>query len=391
MILGHDYPDTRVSREVKTLSSKGYKITIVSWIRYPQYKDKDHEVENGLEIIRVKSRFTKEASIFRRLLEFRKGTLQIIEAAKNANPDIIHCNDLEMMYVGIKLKKLLRKPLIFDMRENWPEMMWVGSKRKNLPLRFQTFAAKILEKGTCKKADKIIVVVKESKDRLIKKGIDANKITVVMNTEIPENFSANNIDKTLENELKKRFTSCFVIGYTGGFGRARGLKTAIRAMPYVLKDIPKAKLLLVGSGDTFDELNKLTDELGLKNDVIFTGKVPHEMLPTYVNINDVCLIPHLSNPHTNSTIPNKLFQYMLMGKPQIVTDLEPLKRIINETKCGIVVPSGDHQALADGIIELGKNAKIREKMGKNGKESALRKYNWNTDKKKLVELYKMFG
>lgn len=387
MISGHDFPDVRLSREAESLLEGGHKISVVAWIRSPE-RQKDYEIINGVEVVRIKSSIDKSASFLKKIFQFMKGTSEIIKTVRKIDPDVIHCYNLEMMWPGMKLKRILKKPLVFDMGENWPEMMWVTSTRQSLSLRLQVRAAKILEKWACRKADRIIVVVNESKDRLIEKGIGADKIAVVMNTEIPENFSEKNIDKTLENELKKRFASSFVVSYIGWFGPHRGLDTCIRAMPYVIKEIPHAKLLLVGNGNNFDELNKLTNELGLNNYVIFTGKVPHALLPTYVKISDACLIPHLSNPHTNSTIPNKLFQYMLMGKPQIVTDLRPLKRIVEETQCGLIVPAGDHHAMANAIIKLAKDREGREKMGENGKKFALKKYNWNVDEKKLIEVYK---
>ena len=78
-------------------------------------------------------------------------------------------------------------------------------------------------------------------------------------------------------------------------------------------------------------------------------------------------------------------------KPVIVTDAKPLKRIVEETKCGIVVPSGDYNKMAEAIIGLHKDEKWTRKLGENGRNAVEEKYNWKNEAKKLVDLYKKLG
>jgi glycosyltransferase involved in cell wall biosynthesis len=292
-----------------------------------------------------------------------------------------------MTCYGVKLKKILKKPLIFDMRENYPDMIWYSRENKPLYLPFLVLFHKYTERWACRKADEVLAIVEESKDRLVKLGLDRNKITAIMNAEIPENYSNKKVDVELKKKLEKKYSKDIIISYIGNFGHHRGLDIAIEAMKIVVKEVPNVKFLVVGGGEGFNELkNKISPE----SNIILAGRQPHDSLPTYLSITDIGLIPHRSNPHVDTTVPNKIFQNMLMGKPQIVSDVKPLKRIVNETNCGLVFKAGDPSSLAQSIVKLAKDEKLRKSLGENGRKAALEKYNWNVESEKLTKLYKKF-
>ena len=78
---------------------------------------------------------------------------------------------------------------------------------------------------------------------------------------------------------------------------------------------------------------------------------------------------------------------MLMGKPVIVSDCRPLKRIVEETQAGLVFRSGDAQDLADKIIALYRDGALREVLGQRGHEAALNRYSWKRESRKIITLY----
>ncbi len=92
---------------------------------------------------------------------------------------------------------------------------------------------------------------------------------------------------------------------------------------------------------------------------------------SYIQVNDVCLVPHHGNAHTDSTIPHKLFQYMLIGKPVIVNGCHPLKRIVEEIQAGFVFRSRSAQDSADKIIALYRDGALREALGRRGHDARL--------------------
>jgi len=101
----------------------------------------------------------------------------------------------------------------------------------------------------------------------------------------------------------------------------------------------------------------------------------------------VCIIPHVSNEHTETTIPHKLFQYMYMRKPVVVSDCRPLQRIVMETNSGAVFKSGDEFDFARVILQLFENDLLRKQMGENGNRAVIGKYNWENSSRSLIGLY----
>jgi len=104
----------------------------------------------------------------------------------------------------------------------------------------------------------------------------------------------------------------------------------------------------------------------------------------------VCLIPHLISEHTNTTLPNKLFDYMACGKPIVSSRLKPIERILMKENCGIVLKENTPEEFANVILGLYNNYKLCRELGKNGKKAFLHKYNWEIDGKTFIDCIEMF-
>ncbi len=168
------------------------------------------------------------------------------------------------------------------------------------------------------------------------------------------------------------------------------MDTAIKAMPKILEEIPNSKLLLVGgdgSSKYEKKIREMCKDLEIKDNVVFTGRVDFRLVPSYIASSSVCLVPHNVTEHINTTIPHKIFQYMIMRKPVIVTDAKPLKRIVEETNCGIVIPSGSYEKMAEAVIRLYTNREYARKLGENGRKAVEEKYNWGEMRKRLLDVY----
>ncbi len=99
---------------------------------------------------------------------------------------------------------------------------------------------------------------------------------------------------------------------------------------------------------------------------------------------DLCIIPQPSNSFIDTTIPHKLFEYMALSKPILVSDAKPLKRIVEETNCGSVFKSRDPRSFAEQVIKIFNS---NFDFGKNGRKAVENKYNWKIEEQKLLDLY----
>jgi glycosyltransferase involved in cell wall biosynthesis len=160
-------------------------------------------------------------------------------------------------------------------------------------------------------------------------------------------------------------------------------------MDRVAARVPDAELVLVGgSDDDRRDLRQRCARAGLDDVVTFTGWVEFEAALGHVADSDVCLVPHRRSPHTETTIPHKLFQYMALARPVAVTDLPPLERVVKDADAGRVVPPTDPEALAESLLDLYENPERAAALGANGRRAVEDRYNFSRDAATLRGVYR---
>ncbi len=373
-------PDIRLEKEIRALNSVGYKIVLLC----NQYqKDLSPEFPN-CEIIRLKAHFnsTKLNKIFNFPIFFNpRFIFETVRTYLKFNPDFIHAHDLPMVPLALLLRFLFKKPVVFDMHENYPEALKAFEKKGPFNFLFKNYKfAKILESVCVNNSDKIISVVEENQERLITLGVDKNKLIVVSNTVDLETFKLVE-DKQIELD---EFNNKFIILYSGTVSPERGLKTPVEAVKYLKKKIPNLLLLIIGDGKSVSSLKKIIDKQNIEGNVKLIPWVGHDNLSKYIALADICMIPQPNNDFINTTIPHKLFEYMSLSKVVLVSDAKPIKRIVEETKSGLVFQSNNPKDFANKVIEI---SKANISFGQNGRIAVEEKYNWKKDSKKLISLY----
>jgi glycosyltransferase involved in cell wall biosynthesis len=300
--------------------------------------------------------------------------------ARRAGVDLIHAHDLPMALIGLGLKACLRKPLIFDIHENYPEALRLWEKKH----RFERLVknpglARLLQKLSLLFSDSIVVVVKEARDRLMAEGIPAHRIVVVENTVDVESFLSLPVHSNIQNNVD-------VLLYLGSYSEERGLDVAIRGLKEIRRHAPGIELWIVGKGPNRALLEELAEREGVADKVRFVDWVPFEQCPSYIAAASVCLVPQPSNPFIDVTMPHKLFQYMAMGKPVVVSDARPLQRIVETTGCGEVFRSGSPTSFAQAVLRILRNGQ-RSRYGVNGYKAVCTLYNWRRSAEQLLSLY----
>jgi glycosyltransferase involved in cell wall biosynthesis len=391
VLAGRDFPpDIRVEKEIRALQEKEHRCFVIC--ENPAHKPFRNEWE-GSVIYRIPQPsliLRKANSLFYRLLFFNIQWFRyLLRIAKEESIDVFHVHDLPMCGTALWAGKYLRIPVIVDFHENYPAAVtyYKPAKRTIYQKMLGIFNGRSrwqrYEKRAANQADRVIVVVDEAKTRLSQLGIDHRKIFVIENTIDVQYFES--LGKS--EHIIERYRDDFLISYIGGYGGYhRGLDTAVKAMPKVIQEIPNVRLLLVGKGKIKPELQKLVENLKIENHVTFEDWRPFDEVPSYIEASQICLIPHQSNPHTEATSPHKLFQYMLMGKPVVVSSCKPLQRVVQETGGGLVFSAGDSDHLSEVILQL-RDENLREKLGQAGKQAVLNRYNWEITSRDLIRLY----
>lgn len=375
-------PDIRVEKETKALISHGYHVHMLNGSpeELPRF-----QVVNGINVYRMRLLWSRPI-LLSILVNHVSLLFHLVRKIMKLKIPVIHVHDLPFALIVSLIGKILRRKVVYDAHENHIGMIIGYLKRKGLLRRiyftFFLFYYIFSEKIVCRLAEKIIVVADENKNRLIKSNVPENKIVVVSNT-----ADVDKLSKLRKPPISK--TDEIVISYIGGFSYLRGLGILMKALKLIAEKKSSIRLLLVGDGGkAMTELIEMSKQLRIEKYVTFTGWVSFYKAMKYLQDSDIGVIPHRSTPQMNSTIPHKLFQYMFYEKPIIVSDVKPLKRIVTETGCGLVFQAGNHEELAERLLELIDDASKRKEMGEKGRRAVEIKYNWNTDEKKLLLIYK---
>ena len=384
-------PDIRVENEATSLAENGFEVYLLC-LDYNNTLPGE-EVYNGFNIIRLR---VSKKWIFRgRALintPFNFYTYYWAEKIKNFidtyKINILHVHDLYLLGAAFLANRKYKIPIVADLHENYVEGLknyqFANTFPGNILISKSRWAKKEVE--WCHRADFIITVIEEAVERYSSLGVPRDKIAVVANYVNQDQF----LNAKDDPEIVNRFKDYFSAIYIGGFDAHRGLESVINAVPEIVKKIPHFKLILVGQGRNYNNLVRLSEKYKIKDYISFEGFQLPDKLPSYIKASTICLIPHLKTVHTDNTIPHKLFQYMLLGKPVISSDCNPIVRIVREAEAGLIYKSGNQTELAEQIVYLAKNKTKIKQMGDMGQLAVKNNYNWGNAAKNLIGLYSKF-
>lgn len=394
MMLNAPYPaDIRIKKETGALLQAGHKIHLLCLRRKGEANT---ELVEGIQVHRIDAGKNNYQLAFWDVVmslwfvhpKFKAAMRSIL---KQEQINLVHVHDLPLAGTALSLKKELGLKVIVDLHENYPEALrtWFAWK-KNPIARLKNFLFMNpdrwtrWEKKACEQADTIIAVVDEMKTRLLSQHqFDAAKVVVVSNTE-EKKF----INQPVDNTVYENLAGKFIIIYSGGIGPHRGVDVAIKGMSYV-STTENIHLVIVGFGSksVMQTLQNLVAERNLNN-VHFLGYQPFSKFFSYMSLADVNVIPHQSNGHTDHTIPHKLFQGMMTGKPILVSSSPPLKRVVETCKSGLVFKADDEYDFAKKVNELYSSKELCSTLGANGKKATLEGYmNWEHEREALLNIY----
>jgi glycosyltransferase involved in cell wall biosynthesis len=294
-------------------------------------------------------------------------------------PDLIYQRYSHNNYTGVMLSLRYRIPLIIEYNgsEIWMARNW-GRR-----LIFEGIGEKI-EILNLKAADLIVVVSEAMREELVNRGIRGEKILVNPNGFDPEMYNPE-IDG---EEIRKSygFGDKIVVGFIGTFGPWHGAEVLAQAIKTAIQKNSNIRFLFVGDGVRMPVVKEIIKRDNVEDFVILAGIVPQEEAPKYLATCDILVSPHVPNPDGSRFFgsPTKLFEYMAMRKGIVASDLEQIGEVLEHKKTAWLVKPGDVQELAEGILGLAEDENLRNKLGRNAREEALKKYTWDKHVERIL-------
>jgi len=314
---------------------------------------------------------------------------KITQFIEKYNIDILQIHDLYMLGPGLKANNKFNLPIVANFHENYPAAIKTYNWAKSLKGRilFRPDLWKKLQGLYLHQVKKIIVTCQEYKDSLLAMYDFLQDEDIIVYLNVPDLEEMNSYEIIPEAIDKNKD---FILFYFGVNAERRGLFTALDTLKILVQKQLNIKLLLIGPVDKADWLrfDKYLFDPILKDRIVFHKWRNINEIPSYISQSDICLSPLIENEHHNTTIANKLFQYMLFGKPMVISDCKPQIRIINETEAGILHKAGDAKDLANKIIELYNNPSKMKMMGARGRKKVLDEYNTEVQTRAIIDMYK---
>ena len=349
MIVHAYYPlgETRVQREALALKKHGYEVDVIC-LRYESEPAVDEQY--GVKIHRVPMKRHRGHGLLFQLLEYltffvlafvkllilhfkrRYGTIQV-----HNPPDFLIFMALIPKFTGARL--------ILDLHDLMPEFYAdkVNTGMDSWPVRIVRWQ----ERAACRIADQVITVTDIWKETLIRRGVPAGKVNVVMNVADSRLFFREATPAQAAPDKRG-----FKLIYHGTFTCRYGLDLMIRAVAEVRSSIPGVHLTLLGQGDARELLIKLVEALKLEECVHFSPRTYRiEQLPPLIRQADVGIVANRNDVFTDGLLPTKMMEYVALGTPVIAARTSTISAYFDDDMVQFFEP-GNVASLAQSIITL---------------------------------------
>ncbi len=287
---------------------------------------------------------------------------EIARQIKEFAPDVIIGLSILNSYLSVRAAKANNIPFIY---------YWIDVLHRLIPFKLFHPIGKMVETRTLKRADRVLVINDRLKDYVIRIGAPPERTQVLRTGINVEQFSPNANGDRLSKQYG--FTEeDIVLFFMGWLYKFSGLKEV--ALQLVESKNDNLKLLVVGEGDAYDELQKIRQKYNLQDRVILTGKKPYQEIPGFIAASDICLLPaYPTEKIMQDIVPIKMYEYMAMRKPVIATRLPGVMREFGEDG-GVVYVDRPEDVVAKAI-ELVQNGSVEE-LGLKAR-NFVERYSWD--------------
>lgn len=300
-------------------------------------------------------------------------------------PDILHAHSPALDGIAaLRAGRRHNRPVVYECRAFWEDAaVDHGTTREGSP-RYRLTRA--LETRVFQGADRVTCICEGLRQDIVKRGVGAEKVTVIPNAVNVESFGqAQAPDPGLIETLG--LVNKEVLGFIGSFYAYEGLSLAIDALNLLGERLPSARLLLVGGGPQEDNLRRQVERLGLEEQVIFTGRVPHAEVPGYYDLIDVLVYPRLSKRITELVTPLKPLEAMAQRRLVLASDVGGHRELIRDGETGRLFRAGSAQSLADAIVGLFDQRSDWQRLRNNGRAFVEAERSWPASVARYMKVY----
>ena len=373
--------DRRVWLECQALISAGYRVAVVC----PKGSGEPaYEVIQSVELYRYQPYApggSKVSFIAEYAYSFLATTWGALRARRSGRFAVIQaCNPPDIFWpLALAFRALEGTRFVFDHHDLCPELF--QSRFPSGPrLPYKGLLA--LERRTHRAADHVIATNDSYREiAMTRGGKRAHEVTVVRTGPDLLRLQRGEADPELRRGRR------YLVAYIGVMGPQDGVDIAVRVADIVVNKFRRDDIAftLIGSGDCFDDLVALRDELGLAGHVEFTGRAPDELVVRIMSTADAGLSPDPKNPLNDVSTMNKTMEYMAFGLPVIAFDLRETR--VSAGSAAVYVEPNDEHEYAEAVVALMDDEPRRAEMGKLARERVEQELAWGHQESAYLGVY----
>lgn len=305
--------------------------------------------------------------------------LKVLSRLLRKRYDVIHTHE-EASFFALVLARIFGTKHVYDMHSSLP-LQLINFQFGNNIILVKLF--EFLERLVINSCEAVITVGSDLEEHILNLNPSA-KIATIENLPVQTTLSPPGVNQV--HKLRQRLGSngrCTVL-YTGTFEPYQGLGLLIDSAQYVLREYPETQFVLVGGNEEqVDHWRRFAQERLLDNTVYFTGIVPIDEIPSYLELATVVVSPRLGG----TSIPLKLYTYLLSGKPLVATRTAAHTQVLNDHVS--ILTDVDEEAFAQGIAKLLLDPELGRTIGQRARLFAEEKYDIDNYLARLNGIYEM--
>ncbi|HEX3515621.1 MAG TPA: glycosyltransferase family 4 protein [Trebonia sp.] len=372
--------DRRVWLECQALTSAGYRVAVVC----PKGKgDPGYEVIDGVEIHRYRPYApggSKLSFVAEYAYSFLATAWHTLKARRNGRFAVIQaCNPPDIFWPIALAFRLERTKFLFDHHDLCPELFL--SRFENPPaLPYKGLLW--LERRTFRTARHVISTNESYRQVAIERGGKSpDDVTVVRTGPNPERLKRGPADEELKRGREH------LVAYIGVMGPQDGVDIAVRAAGIIVREFGRDDIAftLIGSGDSYDELVALRDELNLQGHVEFTGRAPDELVTKIMSTASAGLSPDPKNPLNDVSTMNKTMEYMAFELPVVAFDLRETR--VSAQDAAVYATPNDVHEYAKALVGLLDDEAACAQLGKLGRARVEDDLAWSHQERAYLGVY----
>ena len=374
--------DRRVWLECQALVANGYEVAVVC----PKGKgDSAYQVVDSVQLYKYRPYApggSKLGFIMEYGYSFAATAWLTLKARRSGRFAVIQaCNPPDIFWpIAQALRVIDRSRFVFDHHDLCPELY--ESRFPDGP-KLPYKALRALERRTHRTADHVISTNGSYQSIAVNRsGKSPADVTVVRTGPDPRRLQRGPADPELRRGRR------YLAAYIGVMGPQDGVDIVVRAAAIVVHELHRDDIAftLIGSGDCFDDLVALRDQLGLAGHVEFTGRVPDELVARIMSTADLGLSPDPKNPLNDVSTMNKTMEYMAFELPVVAFDLHETR--VSAGDAAVYAEPNDVGDYAAAIVKLMDDEPRRSLLGKLGRARVEQELAWSHQVRAYLDVYR---